>query len=97
MVDSKSIGSTLLSRLYEIVTSGEKGAPSANSFVSWCMPGIPFEPEDFNFAIKGIGSGNDAEEARKIVQQAFTFSQLVDFIPNVSGVYNDGSCTHLTE
>lgn len=84
------LGETLLTQLNEIVTGGDDTAPkSPNSFVSWCQPGIPFEPSDFDFAVKGIGGGADAEEDKLLLQQAFNFSQVVDFIPDASGLYKD--------
>lgn len=89
-VKMNDLGKTLLAQLYQIVTGGDESVPpSQHNFVSWCMPGIPFEPADFNFAVKGMGGGKDAEEERLLLQQAFAFSQLVDFIPDPTGTYNN--------
>ncbi|MCF6191382.1 MAG: hypothetical protein L3J51_12980 [Cocleimonas sp.] len=84
------LGETMLTQLNEIVNGGDdtvKAQP--NSFVSWCQPGIPFEESDFDFAVKGLGGGADAEEDKLLLQQAFNFSQVVDFIPDASGLYKD--------
>lgn len=82
------LGDTLLSQIYEIVTGGDdKVPPSPHSFLSWCMPGLPFTKEDFGFCEKGFGGGATAEEDKLLLNQAFAFSQLVDFIPDRSGIY----------
>lgn len=92
MNSMNDLGKNFLAQLYTILTGGDaKVPPSKSNFISWCMPGIPFNAEDFTFAEKGIGGGADAEEDRLIVQQASNFSNLIDFIPDVTGVYNGDS------
>jgi hypothetical protein len=84
------LGETLLTQLNEIVTGGDDNVlPSPNMFVSWCQPGIPFEESDFGFCSKGIGGGADAEEDKSLIQQAFNFSQVIDFVPDANGLYKD--------
>ncbi len=84
------LGETLLSQIYEIMTGGDdKVPPNPNAFLSWCMPGIPFTQEDFKFCEKGFAGGATAEEDKQLLNQAFAFSQLVDFIPDRSGIYGD--------
>lgn len=83
------LGKTLFAQLYEITTGGDDTVPSSpNTFFSWCMPGIPFDPSDFQFCVKGFGGGATAEEDKSLLQQAFNFAQLIDFIPDPTGVYN---------
>jgi len=89
-ISLNTLGRTLLAQLYEIVTGGDASVPpSPHNFVSWCMPGIPFAPEDFAFAVKGMGGGATAEEEKLLLNQAFSFSQIVDFIPDATGTYNN--------
>lgn len=90
MATLKELGQTFLAQLYEIITGGDgKIPPAANNFVSWCLPGFAFTPDEFDFAVKGILSGTDAEDLRRRQLQAFNFATFVDFIPTVEGIYHD--------
>jgi len=83
------LGQTLLAQLYQIVTGGDPTVPAAtDNFISWCTPGIPFSPDDFQFSAQGFGSGATAEAEKQILMQAYNFAQLIDFIPDPSGFYN---------
>ena len=82
------LGQDLLAQIYEVLTGGDVNVPaSPDTFVSWCCPGIPFGPEEFDFAANGLGSGKDAEDQKLIAQHAYNFATVVDFIPDPSGVY----------
>ena len=84
------LGETFLAQLNEIATGGDKTVEkSPDDFIAWCQPGIPFDEADFDFAVKGIGGGKDAEEDKLLIQQAFNFSQAVDFVPDVTGIYKE--------
>ncbi|MEM7282642.1 MAG: hypothetical protein AAF438_13545 [Pseudomonadota bacterium] len=84
------LGETLLDQLNEIVNGGDDAVkPPKDTFVTWCQPGLPFQAEDFDFCVKGLSGGKDAEEDRKLLQQAFNFSQLIDFVPNTDGIYKN--------
>ena len=83
-------GRNVLAQLNEIATGGDKTVEkSPDDFIAWCQPGIPFDEVDFDFAVKGIGGGKDAEEDKLLTQQAFNFSQAVDFVPDVTGIYKE--------
>lgn len=83
------LGSTLLAQLSNIVNGGDGRAPaSPDTFLTWCTPGLPFDPGDFDFAAGGFGAAADAEGYRRLLQQAFNFAQLVDFLPTFSAPYN---------
>lgn len=83
------LGSTMLTQLSNIVNGGDGRAPaSTDTFLTWCTPGLPFDPSDFDFAVGGFGGAADAEGYRRLLQQAFNFAQLVDFIPTFSAPYN---------
>jgi hypothetical protein len=81
------LGETLRAQLAEIVTGGDDTLTrQADSFITWCTPGIPLEPSDFEFSVNGLGTGRTAEDEKRLLQQAFAFATLVDFIPDVSGL-----------
>lgn len=84
------LGKMLINEISASVTGGDNHVPaSKDNFISWCMPGLPFEPVDFTFCVKGLGGGATAEEEKLLLQQAFNFANLIDFIPDVSGIYDD--------
>jgi hypothetical protein len=83
------LGSTLLTQISNIVNGGDGRIPaSPDTFLTWCTPGLPFDPGDFDFAAGGFGAAADAESYRRLLQQAFNFSQLVDFIPSLAAPYD---------
>lgn len=89
-ISINQLGETFLTQLNEILTGGDETARSnSGAFVTWCQPGLPFEASDFDFCVKGLFGGTNAEENRSLLQQAFNCAQLLDFIPNRSGVYKD--------
>lgn len=82
------LGKTLINQLYDIVCGGDGSIPPAkDTFITWCHPGLAFEPRDFDFCAKGLGTGKDAEAEKRLVNQAFNFAELVNFIPNVQAAY----------
>ncbi len=83
------LGRKFLAQIYQILSGGDETVPAAqNTFISWCTPGIPFTADDFSFCVKGFGGGATAQEDKLLLQQAFNFAQVVDFIPDPTGVYN---------
>ncbi|SEL89141.1 hypothetical protein SAMN05216359_1228 [Roseateles sp. YR242] len=88
MATIEELGRKMLGTLNDILTGGDGKVPApVNNKISWCQPGIPFMPEDFQFAAEGIASIADAEHLKKMQKQAFNFSLAVDFVPDVSGIY----------
>lgn len=83
------LGESMLAQLFEIATGGDDEDTLGSNFISWCQPGIPFGESDFDFAVGGLGSGATAEKNKLLLQQAFNFSQAVDFIPSSDGLYKD--------
>ncbi|OME95788.1 hypothetical protein BK124_18975 [Paenibacillus amylolyticus] len=87
--NSDQLMSALLAKLYHTITGDAEELnlkyPS-NKYVSWILPGIPFQPEDFDYCEKGVSGGGSAEENRKLMHQAFIMSKLLDFIPDPSGL-----------
>ncbi|MEW6371246.1 MAG: hypothetical protein AB1584_09945 [Pseudomonadota bacterium] len=89
MPSVEELGKSLLGTLNQILTGGDARVPApCNNKISWCQPGIPFMPEDFEFAAEGLGSIADADHLRKMQKQAFNFACAVDFVPDVSGMYD---------
>ncbi len=49
------LGNALFKELSQIVNGGDDQVkPDLNKFVIWCIPGLPFEARDFNFAHSGV-------------------------------------------
>ncbi|SHN35182.1 hypothetical protein [Gracilibacillus kekensis] len=92
------ISKALLAKLYESMTAqpdideiNEEVLPN-DQFIAWCQPGIPFRPEDFLFATRGIGGGEgEGEDVRQRMLLAEEWSQLTNFVPNPSGIYDEES------
>lgn len=83
------LGRTFRDQMYNTLTGGDATVPpSKDSFITWCMPGLPFQPSDFTFAEKGIGTGATAQEDKLLLQQAYNFAALIDFIPDVKAAYS---------
>ena len=83
------LGRTFRDQMYNVLTGGDGSVPPAkSSFITWCMPGLPYQEADFTFAAQGIGTGATAQEDKLLLQQAFNFSSLVDFIPDVTSAYS---------
>lgn len=82
------LGNALFKELSQIVNGGDDQVrPDPNTFVTWFMPGLPLEAADFNFVSKGIGGGANAEEEKAMLQQAYAFANLVDFIPDPTAAH----------
>jgi hypothetical protein len=85
-----ALGSTLTAQIADIVTGGDGHVPpSPQSFLTWCAPGIPLAPEAFEFAASGLGTGKTAEDEKKLINHAYNWSQLVDFVPDVGAAYSN--------
>ncbi|MDI9635241.1 hypothetical protein QM565_05480 [Geitlerinema splendidum] len=85
--ESSKLMKSLLGKLYQVLTAGDGPAEaSSDNFISWCVPGIPFKSEELLFASKATGASGDEE--RDLLLQASNFSRFVNFVPDVSGVYD---------
>lgn len=72
----------LLNKVEEILNGGDEFAQSSSdNYIAWCSPGIPFQPEDLQFAVKGI-NGKDADETALLVRNAAEFSRIANSIPS---------------
>jgi hypothetical protein len=81
------LGESLRAQLAEVLIGGDDSVKSSpNSFITWMSPGMPFEASDFDFAVQGLGSGATAEDERRLLNQAYLFSTLVDFAPDATGM-----------
>ena len=79
----------LLNKINSVITGGDDSAPKSDDYyVSWCMPGIPFQAEDLQFAVKGI-SGKDGDETRQLVRNASDFSRVANFVPTSHVIDNE--------
>ena len=49
------ISNAIMGKLYDVLTNGDDTVPkSADNFFSWCTPGIPVDPSDFQFLSQGF-------------------------------------------
>ena len=82
---SEDLMTALIDKLYKTITGNDANVKiPRNKFVTWLLPGVPCEPEDFMFCAKGLGAGITADEDKQMYQQAFYFSKLFDFIPEIN-------------
>jgi len=78
----------LLNKLNSILNGNDETVPkSSDNYIAWCKPGIPFQPEDLQFAVKGI-NGKDGNETRDLVRNAAEFSRVVNAIPSSNLITN---------
>lgn len=76
----------VMNKIAAILTGSDATTePSPNSYIAWCRPGIPFQPEDLQFAVKGISSPN-AEENRMLLRTAAEFSRVVNAVPTTNHI-----------
>jgi len=82
------LADVLINQISAIVLGGAGDVPAEpNTFLTWCQPGIPFAPSQFDFAVHGLGSKKEPKENLELLTQAFQFAQLVDFIPDIRAAY----------
>jgi hypothetical protein len=90
MTQQDDLAVAIMNKIASVLNGGDANAPqSPNSYIAWCRPGIPFQPEDLQFAVKGI-SGKDGDETRTLVRNAAEFSRVVNAIPTAH-IVNQGS------
>jgi len=83
------LGRMFRDQMYNVLAGGDGTVPPAKDvFITWCMPGLAYQPADFAFAAQGIGTGATAQEDKVLLQQAFNFASLIDFIPEVNSAYS---------
>jgi len=97
MAASDKTVKALMGFLYGALTDAGDGAVEQNAperFICWCLPGIPIDPEELRFNIRGLtGHGNTpaeaAEDTALLVGQASRFARLVDFTPDATSVFEE--------
>lgn len=86
----KDLGTVFRNTMYDTICGGDGSLPpSKDSFVTWCMPGLPYTEGDFDFAASGLGTAKDAEGEKAMLQHAFNFAMQVDFIPDPKACYDN--------
>lgn len=54
-VTPSALANSVMSKLYDVLTNGDGDVPaSEDNFFSWCTPGIPCDPADFDFLSQGL-------------------------------------------
>ncbi len=97
MVDTENIMKSMMNMLYTFLTDGEAGFVERNEqerFIAWCLPGIPIEPSELRFLRRGFQGEGDtaekkAEDTAQLIAQASRFSRLIDFVPEMTGIFDD--------
>jgi hypothetical protein len=55
VVEPSVLANTIMGKLYNVLTNGDDTVPkSADNFFSWCTPGTPVDPSDFEFLTQGL-------------------------------------------
>lgn len=50
-----AIANAIMGKLYDVLTNGDETVPkSEDNFFSWCTPGIPTDPSDYQFLTQGL-------------------------------------------
>ncbi|GAB4371737.1 MAG: hypothetical protein Kow00121_13530 [Elainellaceae cyanobacterium] len=84
---SADLMQALVAKLYATITGNDGNIKlPRNKFVTWLLPGLPFEPRDFLVCSRGL-IGETAELTRERYHQAFVLSKLFDFVPDVSSQF----------
>ena len=82
MAEKDQLLSALLNKIDGILNGTDEHVPkSPDHYISWCMPGIPFQPEDLQFAVKGM-NGKNAKETETLSRHAYEFARVVNAIPS---------------
>jgi hypothetical protein len=72
------------------VMGGDDKIPSPkNTLFTWCMPGLPFTPDDLDFCAKGIFSAPAAYQMKSRLMHAFNLAMLLDFLPDIGAPYSN--------
>ncbi|MFH8471076.1 hypothetical protein [Streptomyces sp. NPDC017991] len=82
----KEIGEALQNQIFYAVAKDKDAKTDPESFITMCMPGLPYEAADFDFA--RFGFTGSAEEIKARQQAAFNFAMLVDVVPSHEAVYD---------
>lgn len=84
----------LLGKIQDVLSGENTVSGNESDYLAWCLPGIPFQAKDLQFAVKGL-NGADGAETAELNRNAFEFSRVVNNIPNngtINGLFdNHGS------
>lgn len=82
MSDKDELLVALLNKVSSVLNGSDENVPERpDNYIAWCKPGIPFQAEDLQFAIKGI-NGKDGDETRDLIRNAAEFSRVANGIPS---------------
>lgn len=76
----------LLGKIQDVLSGENTVTGSENDYLAWCLPGMPFQANDLEFAIKGLNGATGVETAQ-LNRNAFEFSRVANSIPE-DGVIN---------
>ncbi|MEV0016280.1 hypothetical protein [Streptomyces tendae] len=86
-VTLQQLGGIFRNTMYDTLCGGDGSLPpSKSSFITWCMPGLPYTEQDFDFAAQGLGTGTAEVEKAKL-QHAYNWAMQVDFVPDPRAAY----------
>ena len=73
-VQPSALVNSVMGKLYDVIANGDDTVPkSEDNFFSWCSPGLPIDPEDFDFLRQGL----TGVVKKKAIEQIATQPELV--------------------
>ena len=67
-VKQEDLMNSVLGKLYDTLTNGDETMQkSDDNYLAWCTPGIPYDPEDFNFLKEGFRGFEKKTEAHELL------------------------------
>jgi hypothetical protein len=59
----------LINKIHGVITNDGEFAPTKRStFISWCLPGLAYKPEDFDYQSKGFNAVLEAEKVAELAK-----------------------------
>jgi hypothetical protein len=74
----QNIGEAMFNQLYFAVNYSKDEKKDPHTFLSWCMPGLPFDPADLEFI----------NDPKADLNAAYNFATLVDVVPTYDAPYD---------
>ncbi|WP_290810857.1 hypothetical protein [Halovivax sp.] len=90
---AEDLGTALLTKLQGMFTAQPDdipGGPPEDRFLVWCIPGLPFEPEGFEFAHRGMWEDDEDDEGdyseQAQLHAAERWARVANFVPDPASI-----------